>query len=186
MKGSQKLMNWNIQEREELLKSVFGHMIGIDPIKDLINAGFLTAPASTHYHGAYEGGLFEHSRNVADELIRFTQENHLQWGRPESPMIIGWLHDLCKVDQNRQKEHSETVSYEKNPDIFPYGGHGTLSVLRAQQLISLTTEEVLCIRFHMGAYETADWTDFGRAIELYPNVLWTHMADMSASKIIGV
>lgn len=40
----------------------------------------------------------------------------------------------------------------------------------------------------MGAYErdTKMWEYYGRAIEKYPNVLFTHTADMIASKIIGI
>ena len=32
---------------------------------------FFTAPASTRYHGAYEGGLLEHSLNVYECLDNF-------------------------------------------------------------------------------------------------------------------
>lgn len=42
-------------------------------------------------------------------------------------------------------------------------------------------------KYH-GAYETDPklWEYYGRAIEKYPNVLYTHTADMIASRIIGV
>lgn len=49
--------------------------------------------------------------------------------------------------------------------------------------MELTEEEVLCIRYHMGAYETKDWAGFDLAIKKYPNVLYTHTADMLASKL---
>lgn len=50
--------------------------------------------------------------------------------------------------------------------------------------MQLTEEEVMCIRYHMGAYtDKSEWEYYGRAIEKYPNVLWTHTADMIASKI---
>jgi hypothetical protein len=40
----------------------------------------------------------------------------------------------------------------------------------------------------MGAYETDPkmWNYYGAAIEKYHNVLFTHTADMIASKILGV
>ena len=44
-------------------------------IRDLEANGFFTAPASTKYHGAFEGGLFEHSRNVTQVLITLTHDN---------------------------------------------------------------------------------------------------------------
>jgi len=54
------------------------------------------------------------------------------------------------------------------------------------QFITLTEEEMLCIRYHMGAFEKEEWTEYGAAIEKYQNVLWTHHADMLASRVDGV
>jgi hypothetical protein len=51
------------------------------------------------------------------------------------------------------------------------------------QFITLTEEEMLCIRYHMGAYEKEEWSEFDLAIRKYENVLWTHQADMLASKV---
>ena len=50
--------------------------------------------------------------------------------------------------------------------------------------MDLTEEEKLCITYHMGAYETSNWNEFEKAIRKYENVLWTHTADMYASKIV--
>ena len=56
-----------------------------------------------------------------------------------------------------------------------------------QKIIDLTEEEVLCIRWHMGAYdEKENWNILGRAIEQFPNVLYTHTADMIAARIKGI
>ena len=44
---------------------------GIDEVMDwLKGSGFFTAPASTHFHGNYEGGLAEHSLNVYTAAMR--------------------------------------------------------------------------------------------------------------------
>ena len=46
---------------------------------------------------------------------------------------------------------------------------------------------MLCIRWHMGAYDDEkNWNILGRAIEEYPNVLYTHTADMIASRVKGI
>ena len=63
----------------------------------LIDNGFFIAPASTKYHGNYAGGLFDHSMNVAEVLADLTEKLSLHWERPESPWIIGFFHDLCKI-----------------------------------------------------------------------------------------
>lgn len=147
--------------------------------------GFFTAPASTKYHGAYEGGLFDHSLETAKQLVKLTEQCGLKWERPESPYIVGMYHDLCKCDN--YVVDIETGKYKINPDtIIP--GHGEKSVMMLQKYIDLTDEEIACIRWHMGAYETDTkmWSYYGKAVEKYPNVLYTHMADMIASKIIGV
>ena len=154
----------------------------VDRLDDI---GFFTAPASTKYHGAYEGGLFDHSIEVARQLLILTESLELKWERFDSPYIVGMFHDLCKCDN--YVLDIETGKYKYNPDII-IPGHGDKSVIMLQRLFNLTLEEIACIRWHMGAYETDTkmWGYYGTAIEEYPNVLYTHTADMIASKIVGI
>lgn len=161
-------------------------------VDDLDEIGFFTAPASTKHHGAYEGGLFDHSLATAEALVEFTNKLGLKWERPESPYIVGMFHDLCKCDNYVAINSLEEIvpirqRYKYNPNLI-IPGHGEKSVIMLQKYISLTDEEIACIRWHMGAYETDTkmWDYYGKAIEKYPNVLFTHTADMYASKILGV
>lgn len=140
---------------------------------------FLTASASTKYHGACEGGLYMHSVAVADTLVDFTKKLGLQWQKERSPYIVGMFHDLCKIDQYTQTENG----YEHDEDVL-LKGHGEKSIMLLSQFMTLTEEEIMCIRYHMGAYETENWKQFDLAIKKYPNVLFTHTADMYASKFI--
>lgn len=152
-------------------------------VEELKELGFFTAPASTKYHGAYEGGLFDHSLEVTVSLLELTEKLGLKWERPESPYIVGMFHDLCKCE----KYIKDGDSYTYNPDII-LTGHGEKSVIMLQKYIQLTDEEIACIRWHMGAFEkdTWLWNYYGKAVEKYPNVLYTHTADMIASRIKGV
>ena len=158
---------------------------------------FFTAPASTKYHGAYEGGLFDHSTATFKRLDWLTKNNNLKWEREISPFIIGMFHDLCKCDQYKMTPESfeKTVvggveitipcanpKYEFNTNTL-LKGHGSKSVMILSRFINLTEEEMLCIRYHMGPYEKEEWPEFDMAIRKYPNVLWTHMSDMLASKV---
>lgn len=154
-------------------------------VETLEELGFFTQPAFTKYHGAYEGGLFDHSLETAKALVKLTEKLGLKWERPESPYIVGMFHDLCKCDN--YVWDIENDRYKYNPDII-IPGHGEKSVMILQKYMPLTDEEIACIRWHMGAYETDTkmWEYYGRAIENYPNVLYTHTADMIASKIRGV
>lgn len=149
---------------------------------DLDSIGYFEAPASTKYHGAYDGGLFDHSYAVADHLMDLTKKLSLKWEREESPYIVGLYHDLCKCDS--YIKNSETGAWEYNNDIL-IPGHGDKSVIIAQKFIKLTDEEIACIRWHMGAFEDDPKlrNGYSKACQKYPNVLFTHTADMMASAI---
>jgi len=160
--------------------------------------GFFDAPASTKYHGNYSGGLYDHSRCVFDRLAKLTDDNNLKWMRPQSPFIVGMFHDLCKYDQyipimDNEYEHEKgkltmttrISGFDHNKNTL-IKGHGTKSVMLLSQFITLTEEEMLCIRYHMGPYEKEEWTELDMAIRKYQNVYWTHAADMLASKVDGI
>jgi len=165
----------------------------------LENGGFFTAPASTKYHGAYEGGLYDHSKQVFLRLWELTEKNDLCWQRDESPFIIGMFHDLCKCDQYKKvydEDFDCTASGERisTKEKFHYEfnantllkGHAVKSLMLLSQFINLTEEEMLCIRYHMGPYEKEEWAEYDAAIRKYQNVLWTHHADMLASKVDNI
>ena len=155
----------------------------VDVLDCLIDRGFFTAPASTKYHGAYEGGLFDHSLAVAKALVEQTERNMLKWKDPRSPYIVGMLRDLCKIDCYIKHEDG---TYEHTTDTSLVG-HGDKSVMLLSTLMQLTEEEMLCIRYHMGAFtDKEEWKYYSGAVEKYPNVLWTHTADMIASKVYGI
>lgn len=164
----------------------------------LADAGFFAAPASTKYHGAHPGGLYEHSRQVFRALNMLTEKLGLAWIRPESPFIIGMFHDLCKIDQYREvvddpgevmMGSDEPVGYKSHYEYADtlITGHGDKSVIYLARFLTLTEEEILCIRFHMGAFTGKDdWPTYTRAVNQCPNVLYTHHADMLASHVEGV
>ena len=154
----------------------------------LENAGFFEMPASVKYHGNYTGGLFDHSFAVATALVELTKRLELKWEREESPYIVGMFHDLCKVKCYRLENGwlgEKRWTYREDV-LMP--DHGALSVILTESIIRLTDEEIACIRWHMGAFEkdTKMWDYYGRAIEQYQNVLYSHTADMIASRICGV
>ena len=152
--------------------------------KWLVEEGFFEAPASTKYHGNYPGGLYDHSATVTHRLIWMTHALNLTWSRPESPFIVGMFHDLCKIDAYEPTEPcDESLAPYKHRKNLMYSGHGSRSLALLASKIPLTEEEIACIVYHMGAYETEMWQGYDLAIRKFPNVLWTHTADMAASKI---
>lgn len=171
------------QERINLMLEFMGEYVSEDMLLWLTNRGFFIKPASIYHHGQYDGALFEHSLEVAKALVNLTEKLGLHWENERSPYIVGMFHDLCKLD-NYVRSDSEAWEYN-NATLLP--GHGEKSVIMAQALLKLTDEELYCIRWHMGAFDDkANWDSYGRACTLYPNVLYTHTADMIAARIKGV
>lgn len=149
----------------------------------LIRNGYYSAPAGMKYHGAYEGGLVDHSIEVTKTLLEFDRE----WEREESPYIVGMLHDICKIDSYEIVGFENGAEeYQWNKDTL-YMGHGDKSLMILSSHILLTDEEAACIRYHMGAFtDKEEWNYYTRAVRKYPNVLFTHTADMIASHVKGV
>lgn len=160
-----------------------------DFIEQLLSLGYFSAPAAATHHSNYVGGLFDHSLEVTCKLLEMTSQFELFWEKTRSPVIVGMLHDLCKMDAYEvlvspiPEEEAHIVHKDQ---IMP--DHGARSVIIAQQLIGpLTGEEIACIRWHMGAFDSQEnWGYYSRACKKYPNVLWTHTADMYASNVLGV
>lgn len=187
-----------VQRLNEFLKEAPELIRENKPLIDfLTNSGFFKAPASTKYHGNYPGGLYDHSYRVYEQLMWLCGGLDIEWKRPESVFIVGLFHDLCKIDQYEEiidkpgktmfgetEPQGMEVHYEYNKDLL-LSGHGAKSVMILSTFLQLTEEEMLCIRYHMGAYEKDDWVGFDLAIRKYPNVLFTHTADMLASKVDG-
>lgn len=153
---------------------------------------FFRAPASTRYHGAYEGGLCEHSLNVYDCLCDYLSRKRVKdvYGfeySPESIAIAALLHDLCKtnfyVESTRNvKENGiwKTVPYYTIDDRLPYG-HGEKSVYIASGYMRLTRDEAFAIRYHMGFSGPEDVGTIGSALEMFPLAFALYVADMEAA-----
>ena len=119
---------------------------------------FFTAPASTKFHGAFEGGLLEHSMKVY-EILKDKAENNVINAKfaDDTIKIVALLHDICKanfykVDYRNAKNELgewEKVPYYTIDDTIPYG-HGEKSVMMLTEYIKLTSEEKYSIRWHMG------------------------------------
>lgn len=154
----------------------------------LENQDFFTAPASTRYHAAYEGGLVEHSLNVYHVLMeRFDPAKDNE----ESFAIVSLLHDVCKTGfyaiemRNRKNKQGqwESVPFYTIDDQFPYG-HGEKSVYLIERFMRLTTEEAVAIRWHMGGFDEAvrgGSFALAHAYEKYPLAVKLHMADLEAT-----
>ena len=164
---------------------------GIDRLLGWLGSSdFYTCPASTKYHGAFRGGLLEHSLNVYDELKRLLAAYPEIEAAEESVVIVSLFHDLCKVNyygvekRNRKNEAGQWESYDAYTvkEKFPFGGHGSKSVFLIQQFMTLSAEEAVAINCHMGTWDRSD-PDVGRSFEQFPLAWLLHVADESATYI---
>lgn len=156
----------------------------------LLKTDFFTAPASSRYHGACEGGLVFHSLNVYKTL----RERYFEEGKDseESFAICALLHDLCKAQfykvSTRNVKNDVTGQWEKVPyytveDAFPYG-HGEKSVFLIERFMRLKTSEAMAIRWHMGGFDDAakgGSFSISLAYEKYPIAVKLHLADLEAT-----
>ena len=166
-----------------------------DLIKFLENSDFFKAPASTKFHGDYEGGLLEHSLKVYDILCN--KMNHLDIELKvsnETLIIAALLHDICKVNfykldyRNVKNEKGiwEKVPYYTIEDTIPYG-HGEKSVMMLTEYIKLTPEEKYAIRWHMGFSEPKEsYMTLGQAMKKYPLIILLNESDLEATYFFNI
>lgn len=154
----------------------------------LEKSDYYEAPASTKYHGAYKGGLIEHSYNVY-EILKGKIEYHKMNVSEDTLILVTLLHDLCKVNfyktdfrnVKNAKGEWEKVPYYTIEDTIPYG-HGEKSVMMLTEYIKLTNEEKYAIRWHMGFSEPKEqYLPLGQAFKKYPLALLLHEADMETT-----
>ena len=138
---------------------------GADKLLDwLKTCDFFDAPASTRYHGSYDGGLCEHSIHVFENLVKIA-EPYLRSGEIqasyETIAICGLLHDICKAQFYkkgfRNVKNDETKQWERKQifevsEAFPCG-HSEKSVILLQAFMKLSKDEILSIRGHMGGWD---------------------------------
>ena len=173
---------------------------GADKLLDYLlspSSDFFTAPASARFHGAYSGGLLEHSLNVYDCLCDYLARDSVKniYGMnysDESIAIVSLLHDLCKIDCYKEGTRNvkgpdgvwKSVPTYEFSDNLPYG-HGEKSVYIITGFMKLTREEAFAIRYHMGfSSATDDPRNIGSAFEMFPLAFALSTADMEATYFI--
>ena len=169
---------------------------GADKLLEFLEkkSDFFTAPASTRFHGAYEGGLLRHSLNVYECLTAYLERERVKEQyklsvSAETAAVVALLHDICKVNfykvSMRNSKNEKTGEWEKVPyytinDTLPYG-HGEKSVYMISGFMRLSRDEAMAIRWHMGFSGIEDKNTIGAALEKFPLAFALSVADMEAS-----
>lgn len=175
-----------------------------DLITDLEELGFFSAPASASHHLNTEGGLVLHSLNTCQAALAVWEgmkkiepilENEV---KRDSVIIASLLHDICKSDiykrstrkrKNVLGQWVDSEGYKTRYKDFPMG-HGEKSViLLLCSGLQMTDDEMLAIRWHMGAWglnqnSVEEVRNYDAARMLYPLVTIIHTADDLAAGIM--
>ena len=173
-------------------------------IAKLQNSDFFYAPASTKFHGAYAGGLCEHSLNVYHnlyELIKNKPGLDESCYDDDSLKIVALLHDISKMntyeqyvknnkvycDASESKLYDDMGHFTWVPSLewktkerkFVFGSHESTSEYIARQFIPLTLDESVAILHHMGsmAWDSAK-DNIGEVFNQYSLALMLYIADM--------
>lgn len=105
---------------KERFKEIFISQVTRPGAADLLawlgTTDFFEAPASTRFHGAYPGGLVEHSLNVYYALLG--QSTIREYGG-ESVAVVALLHDVCKTGYYRRERDGKYSVKDQLPM-----GHG--------------------------------------------------------------
>lgn len=152
---------------------------------------FIRDPASTKYHGAYPGGLFDHSLMVYKYALEFNDKYNLK----ELPNFIACMfHDICKVGKYDLSTHTKSdgtkesiYSYNPNYSGIEHGAESLRRLLLIDDVDSETLPEPwqFAVAYHMGVFGVSDieMSNFSKMSEKYPEILLLHHCDMLATKI---
>ena len=175
----------------------------------ILTTDFFDAPASSHYHSAFPGGLCLHSLLVYDRMLEqvdsykqyfdnFSMEENLGT-TPAGLALISLCHDLCKIDTYKESyknvknyndngkfsdnvgnyDWDQVMSYEYNEKLTL--GHGSKSLYILMKYVpELSLAEVSAVYHHMGGMGQ-DEKGFAPAASKYPLVLMLHIADIQAT-----
>ena len=150
---------------------------------------FFVCPASTRYHGSYEGGLLEHSMQVVD-VIRMLHDNNIfrQKVSLDTAVLCALTHDWCKIGlyepymRNVKDDNGNWVQkqeYKRSENIMMPLGHGVTSFYLVSRFFKLSNEEAAAIRWHQGVWNVCDMeqNDLQAANERWPLVHLLQFAD---------
>lgn len=107
--------------------------------------GYFDSPASSKYHGSFNGGLAYHSYKVF-ELFKKANITYKLRLSDNDVIICSLLHDLCKL--GLYSTNNNQISFNRNHPK----GHGKLSVQMIKELIHISLIQEEIILYHMGSY----------------------------------
>ena len=120
---------------------------------------YLTAPASSRFHLCREGGLLEHSLNVAETMLKLKKVLAPQIS-DESCVVAALFHDLGKVGMPDNPLYMKNAGRNGREPSVPYSYNSDLTYMSIPlrslyyilPIFPLTPEETQAIMYHDGQY----------------------------------
>lgn len=204
-----KWVEFDVEKGRKTFEKGLVNLVGLEQILDCIFESFpdlLTAPASTRFHGSWEGGLMDHSISVYCAALKMKNAYTKKYNVLNPIFFL--LHDVCKCGcyhletkdvKNKETGRWETKTVYVKSNTTDSAQHGPESVMRIYELIfkyypslgwlkdQFTDEWRLAIAYHMGMYSMSDsdMPEYNAAKAVHPEVLLMHHADMVASQLYG-
>lgn len=159
---------------------------------------FFVAPASTKYHGSYDGGLCLHSLDVYYTLKKLVEIFIPKKNRynDDTIKIVGLFHNISKANfyekysKNIKDSSGKWISVEeykvRDPsNRFIFGSSEQTSEFMIGNFIDLTIDEQVAILHHLGGQGfDSTQTDMSIIWNNYPLALLLHEADLTSSYIL--
>ena len=149
---------------------------------------FSTAPASTKYHGSYNGGLLDHTIQVVKAsryLYNFYLDQKKLKTTLESVTFCALVHDIGKIGtklfNSYVPETPESLKFTYNKEC-PQIDHELLTLFWLNHYrVQLSEEEMAAVYYHAGpyvdAYKKTAETDL---------LMILHTADNLSAKILNI
>ena len=120
---------------------------------------YLTAPASSRFHLCREGGLLEHSLNVAETMLKLKNALAPQIS-DESCVVTALFHDLGKVGMPDNPLYLKNAGRNGRAPSVPYSYNADMTYMSVPlrslyyilPVFPLTPEETQAIMYHDGQY----------------------------------
>ena len=170
-------MELNLEEQKQRFLDLCHSAIHRDGLDDLLDwlckADFFEAPASTKFHGAYAGGLCQHSLDVYEYAKKLTFLSPTPIS--EEALVISTLfHDVCKCNLYKTEYRNQKINGEWQ------------HVYQVQYFMKLEPIEAAAINCHMGFTDGSTTTlrDVSNAYQSNPLAWIVHVADEAATYLL--
>ena len=147
---------------EELLSKITKRAKEVKKFEEFLRkeTAWLSAPASTRFHLPKEGGLVEHSLNVANTILTLKKTLAPDMS-DESCVIVALYHDIGKIgmpgkpyylpNTNLWLKEKRGIHYVVNQELT-HMDQATRSLYLVASYIPLSDDEAQAIRYHDGQY----------------------------------